>query len=212
MVRSDGSSPRLLHPGEGPGRGQGLNAVGLWRREARADLERPPPGPRQACAPLYSWRTEKEPLSDPVGTCYLSTDNFTRILEYAPCRSGRAGGGTDAASPPSSPPQLAFLTTPWSGAAPSRVPVAPRPLTRGPSVLGSSPPPSPPTHRLQLGRGTGLLPRGLQRGVHQGEGAVGGAGLRAAASRGASTTRGPCSSPTDRTCGPGWARELLLAR
>ncbi|VTJ53709.1 integrin alpha-5 [Marmota monax] len=40
-----------------------------------------------ACAPLYSWRTEKEPLSDPVGTCYLSTDNFTRILEYAPCRS-----------------------------------------------------------------------------------------------------------------------------
>uniref|UniRef100_A0A8C5NYI2 Integrin alpha 5 (fibronectin receptor alpha) n=1 Tax=Jaculus jaculus TaxID=51337 RepID=A0A8C5NYI2_JACJA len=40
-----------------------------------------------ACAPLYSWRTEKEPQSDPVGTCYLSTDNFTRILEYAPCRS-----------------------------------------------------------------------------------------------------------------------------
>ncbi|XP_006883991.1 PREDICTED: integrin alpha-5 [Elephantulus edwardii] len=40
-----------------------------------------------ACAPLYSWRTEKEPMSDPVGTCYLSTDNFTRILEYAPCRS-----------------------------------------------------------------------------------------------------------------------------
>ncbi|XP_036312772.1 integrin alpha-5 isoform X3 [Pipistrellus kuhlii] len=40
-----------------------------------------------ACAPLYSWRTEKEPLSDPVGTCYLSTDNFTRMLEYAPCRS-----------------------------------------------------------------------------------------------------------------------------
>ncbi|XP_040343825.1 integrin alpha-5 [Herpailurus yagouaroundi] len=40
-----------------------------------------------ACAPLYSWRTEKEPLNDPVGTCYLSTDNFTRILEYAPCRS-----------------------------------------------------------------------------------------------------------------------------
>ncbi|XP_004637988.1 integrin alpha-5 isoform X1 [Octodon degus] len=40
-----------------------------------------------ACAPLYSWRTEKERLSDPVGTCYLSTGNFTRILEYAPCRS-----------------------------------------------------------------------------------------------------------------------------
>ncbi|XP_042555010.1 integrin alpha-5 [Dipodomys spectabilis] len=40
-----------------------------------------------ACAPLYSWRTEKEPLRDPVGTCYLSTDNFTRVLEYSPCRS-----------------------------------------------------------------------------------------------------------------------------
>ncbi|XP_036615749.1 integrin alpha-5 [Trichosurus vulpecula] len=40
-----------------------------------------------ACAPLYSWRTEKEPLSDPVGTCYLSTDNFTQFLEYSPCRS-----------------------------------------------------------------------------------------------------------------------------
>ncbi|XP_019060810.1 integrin alpha-5-like [Fukomys damarensis] len=48
-----------------------------------------------ACAPLYSWRTEKEPpMSDPVGTCYLSTGNFTRILEYAPCRSdfGSAAG------------------------------------------------------------------------------------------------------------------------
>lgn len=44
-----------------------------------------------ACAPLYSWRTEKEPQSDPVGTCYLSTGNFTQILEYAPCRSGSAG-------------------------------------------------------------------------------------------------------------------------
>uniref|UniRef100_A0A2K6SDG5 CD49 antigen-like family member E n=1 Tax=Saimiri boliviensis boliviensis TaxID=39432 RepID=A0A2K6SDG5_SAIBB len=51
------------------------------------NLTAPPPAPSQACAPLYSWRTEKEPLSDPVGTCYLSTDNFTRILEYAPCRS-----------------------------------------------------------------------------------------------------------------------------
>uniref|UniRef100_A0A6I8NL38 Integrin subunit alpha 5 n=1 Tax=Ornithorhynchus anatinus TaxID=9258 RepID=A0A6I8NL38_ORNAN len=40
-----------------------------------------------ACAPLYSWRTEKEPLSDPVGTCYLSLSNFTRFVEYSPCRS-----------------------------------------------------------------------------------------------------------------------------
>lgn len=47
-----------------------------------------------ACAPLYSWRTEKDPQNDPVGTCYLSTENFTRILEYAPCRSdfGSAAG------------------------------------------------------------------------------------------------------------------------
>ncbi|XP_021507764.2 integrin alpha-5 isoform X1 [Meriones unguiculatus] len=47
-----------------------------------------------ACAPLYSWRTEKEPQTDPVGTCYLSTENFTRMLEYAPCRSdfGSAAG------------------------------------------------------------------------------------------------------------------------
>uniref|UniRef100_A0A6I8P3J7 Integrin subunit alpha 5 n=1 Tax=Ornithorhynchus anatinus TaxID=9258 RepID=A0A6I8P3J7_ORNAN len=37
-----------------------------------------------ACAPLYSWRTEKEPLSDPVGTCYLSLSNFTRFVEVSP--------------------------------------------------------------------------------------------------------------------------------
>nr|XP_033793127.1 integrin alpha-5 [Geotrypetes seraphini] len=41
-----------------------------------------------ACAPLYSWRTKKEePLSDPVGTCYLSINNFTKFVEYSPCRS-----------------------------------------------------------------------------------------------------------------------------
>lgn len=40
-----------------------------------------------ACAPLYSWRTEKDPQSDPVGTCYLATKDFTHYLEYAPCRS-----------------------------------------------------------------------------------------------------------------------------
>ena len=48
-----------------------------------------------ACAPLYSWRTEKDPQNDPVGTCYLSTENFTRILEYAPCRSGRCQSVVD---------------------------------------------------------------------------------------------------------------------
>uniref|UniRef100_A0A8C6VNW1 Uncharacterized protein n=1 Tax=Naja naja TaxID=35670 RepID=A0A8C6VNW1_NAJNA len=42
-----------------------------------------------ACAPLYSWRTTKdEPQREVVGTCYLSINNFTKFVEYAPCRSG----------------------------------------------------------------------------------------------------------------------------
>ncbi|KAG7221702.1 hypothetical protein INR49_000069 [Caranx melampygus] len=41
-----------------------------------------------ACAPLYSWRTEKDiPHSDATGTCYLSVHNFTKFVEYAPCRT-----------------------------------------------------------------------------------------------------------------------------
>ncbi|XP_047436736.1 integrin alpha-5 [Mugil cephalus] len=41
-----------------------------------------------ACAPLYSWRTEKDtPHSDATGTCYLSAHNFTKFVEYAPCRT-----------------------------------------------------------------------------------------------------------------------------
>ncbi|XP_028437983.1 integrin alpha-5 [Perca flavescens] len=41
-----------------------------------------------ACAPLYSWRTEKDvPHSDATGTCYLSVQNFTKFVEYAPCRT-----------------------------------------------------------------------------------------------------------------------------
>lgn len=41
-----------------------------------------------ACAPRYSWRTLKEEVhSDMVGTCYLSLDNFTRFVEYSPCRT-----------------------------------------------------------------------------------------------------------------------------
>uniref|UniRef100_A0A8D0A3N7 Integrin, alpha 5 (fibronectin receptor, alpha polypeptide) n=1 Tax=Sander lucioperca TaxID=283035 RepID=A0A8D0A3N7_SANLU len=41
-----------------------------------------------ACAPLYSWRTEKDvPHSDATGTCYLSVRNFTKFVEYAPCRT-----------------------------------------------------------------------------------------------------------------------------
>uniref|UniRef100_A0A8C9VYB3 Integrin, alpha 5 (fibronectin receptor, alpha polypeptide) n=1 Tax=Scleropages formosus TaxID=113540 RepID=A0A8C9VYB3_SCLFO len=44
-----------------------------------------------ACAPLYYWRTFNDaPHSDATGTCYLSTNNFSRIVEYAPCRSGIA--------------------------------------------------------------------------------------------------------------------------
>lgn len=43
----------------------------------------------QACAPLYSWRTEQDvPHSDATGTCYLSVHNFTKFVEYAPCRTG----------------------------------------------------------------------------------------------------------------------------
>ncbi|KAL6119500.1 itga5 [Pungitius sinensis] len=41
-----------------------------------------------ACAPLYSWRTQQDvPHSDATGTCYLSVKNFTRFVEYAPCRT-----------------------------------------------------------------------------------------------------------------------------
>ncbi|KAF7653899.1 hypothetical protein LDENG_00077270 [Lucifuga dentata] len=41
-----------------------------------------------ACAPLYSWRTKKDiPHSDATGTCYLSVHNFTKFVEYAPCRT-----------------------------------------------------------------------------------------------------------------------------
>uniref|UniRef100_A0A3Q0S9A1 Integrin, alpha 5 (fibronectin receptor, alpha polypeptide) n=1 Tax=Amphilophus citrinellus TaxID=61819 RepID=A0A3Q0S9A1_AMPCI len=50
-----------------------------------------------ACAPLYSWRTEKDvPHSDATGSCYLSIQNFTKFVEYAPCRteiSDAAGQG-----------------------------------------------------------------------------------------------------------------------
>uniref|UniRef100_A0A671VI66 Integrin, alpha 5 (fibronectin receptor, alpha polypeptide) n=1 Tax=Sparus aurata TaxID=8175 RepID=A0A671VI66_SPAAU len=41
-----------------------------------------------ACAPLYSWRTEQDvPRSDATGACYLSARNFTKFVEYAPCRT-----------------------------------------------------------------------------------------------------------------------------
>ncbi|KAM4610090.1 integrin alpha-5 [Polymixia lowei] len=50
-----------------------------------------------ACAPLYSWRTKDDiPQSDATGTCYLSVQNFTKFVEYAPCRTefiGERGQG-----------------------------------------------------------------------------------------------------------------------
>lgn len=118
------------------------------------NLDPPPPGPSQACAPLYSWRTEKEPLSDPVGTCYLSTDNFTRILEYAPCRSGRARGGTSPESafsvkphgplPPISLDAHCLVQRgPFSGPLSPLLPQASCSFLPDPSVWSSFPPPSP---------------------------------------------------------------------
>ncbi|MED6241984.1 hypothetical protein ATANTOWER_031474, partial [Ataeniobius toweri] len=45
-----------------------------------------------ACAPLYYWRTKKdETHSDATGTCYLSVQNFTKFVEYAPCRTEVSG-------------------------------------------------------------------------------------------------------------------------
>ncbi|CAI5648393.1 unnamed protein product [Oreochromis niloticus] len=50
-----------------------------------------------ACAPLYSWRTKQDiPHSDATGSCYLSVENFTNFVEYAPCRteiSAQSGQG-----------------------------------------------------------------------------------------------------------------------
>uniref|UniRef100_UPI00358E946F integrin alpha-8-like isoform X2 n=1 Tax=Myxine glutinosa TaxID=7769 RepID=UPI00358E946F len=41
-----------------------------------------------ACAPLYHWRTLKAvEEKDPVGTCYLAYNNFSKIAEYSPCRN-----------------------------------------------------------------------------------------------------------------------------
>ncbi|NXX42171.1 ITA5 protein, partial [Tricholaema leucomelas] len=42
-----------------------------------------------ACAPLYSWSPPKEGAGqEPVGSCFLSMGNFSKFVEYAPCRSG----------------------------------------------------------------------------------------------------------------------------
>ncbi|TSS48073.1 Integrin alpha-5 [Bagarius yarrelli] len=54
-------------------------------------------GKTGACAPLYSWKTQQDtPGSDVTGSCYLSVKNFTKFVEYAPCRTefhGRKGQG-----------------------------------------------------------------------------------------------------------------------
>ncbi|XP_067096941.1 integrin alpha-5 [Osmerus mordax] len=47
-----------------------------------------------ACAPLYSFRTKEDiPHSDTTGTCYLSVHNFTKFVEYSPCRTEFIGEG-----------------------------------------------------------------------------------------------------------------------
>ncbi|XP_030822839.1 integrin alpha-5 [Camarhynchus parvulus] len=42
-----------------------------------------------ACAPLYSWSPPKKEggAREPVGSCFLSLGNFSKFVEYAPCRS-----------------------------------------------------------------------------------------------------------------------------
>ncbi|XP_067227288.1 integrin alpha-5 [Chanodichthys erythropterus] len=57
-----------------------------------------------ACAPLYSWRTVEEPNppahvhahaeynAETTGSCFLSVKNFTKFVEYAPCRTEFHGG------------------------------------------------------------------------------------------------------------------------
>uniref|UniRef100_A0A673FX44 Uncharacterized protein n=1 Tax=Sinocyclocheilus rhinocerous TaxID=307959 RepID=A0A673FX44_9TELE len=43
-----------------------------------------------ACAPLYSWRAKEDtPHADTTGSCFLSVKNFTKFVEYAPCRTGQ---------------------------------------------------------------------------------------------------------------------------
>lgn len=130
-----------------------------------------PSGPSQACAPLYSWRTEKDPQSDPVGTCYLSTDNFTRILEYAPCRSGRGQSGVTYYFHVRIPGAQGFLfmaakqqnkhfqgcsgDSLVSFSAPASLPC--QPISTQPAGLTVSFP-----HRFQQRGRAGLLSRGLQ--------------------------------------------------
>ncbi|XP_060793340.1 integrin alpha-5 [Neoarius graeffei] len=48
-----------------------------------------------ACAPLYSLRAQQDRLEAEVtGSCYLSDKNFTKFVEYAPCRTEfRESGG-----------------------------------------------------------------------------------------------------------------------
>ncbi|XP_044148854.1 integrin alpha-8 [Bufo gargarizans] len=44
-----------------------------------------------ACAPLYHWRSVKDISErDPVGTCYVTVQNFSTYAEYSPCRNQNA--------------------------------------------------------------------------------------------------------------------------
>ncbi|XP_039570632.1 LOW QUALITY PROTEIN: integrin alpha-5-like, partial [Passer montanus] len=60
-----------------------------------------------ACAPLYSWSPPKEEggAREPVGSCFLSLGNFSKFVEYAPCRSvwGSRAGRSPAQGSPLSP-------------------------------------------------------------------------------------------------------------
>lgn len=161
MVRGNSSSPWLLRLGEGQ-----VGLVVWWlrggQRPGGTEPKPPPPGTCQACAPLYSWRTEKDPQSDPVGTCYLATKDFTHYLEYAPCRSGRTHGFCllcASESRAESPHTLISFCV---------LPLGPPPPPVPSSLFASSPMTFSPC-RFQLCGRSGLLPRGLQRRVHQGE-------------------------------------------
>ncbi|KAI5709932.1 hypothetical protein M8J75_004281 [Diaphorina citri] len=45
-----------------------------------------------ACAPRYVWYSIGEKHREPVGTCYVSKNQFTDFSEYSPCRTRRGWG------------------------------------------------------------------------------------------------------------------------
>ncbi|XP_037088519.1 integrin alpha-PS2-like [Pollicipes pollicipes] len=40
-----------------------------------------------ACAPRYLWFSRNQERREPVGTCYVAKDGFSKIEEYSPCRT-----------------------------------------------------------------------------------------------------------------------------